>query len=344
MLVFNGTGVILSECSVPIGSNGVAQTGFCTRHPNDGAGPFRADAIAYGSGAQISVCAIGSIDCQAEIEAHDSLATHSAARYRRDATAVDPLAGCRLPVQPRSRGWTAGDNEFTFYGGTCRETGERSHVTIHSIIAVKRSTRGRHVQRHIPPLNNHELFRRDGYMCMYCGTEHGPGELTRDHIKPLSKGGRDVWSNVVTACRSCNTRKGSRTPERAGMPLLAVPFRAELGGISRVIEPARFSPIRWNSCVRSSTARVASETSRHIEARHRRPRAPLDGCALRRHHDPANVIRAPARCAAGCRRRCRGPERELRDLGVSAGHRAISTSNPRTARSTSATRCFSWVT
>jgi 5-methylcytosine-specific restriction endonuclease McrA len=120
--------------------------------------------------------------------------------------------------------WTAGDNEFTFFGGTSRDTGERSSVTVHSIIAIKRSTRGRHVQRNVPPLNNHELFRRDGYMCMYCGTEQPEHQLTRDHVVPMSKGGRDIWSNVVTACRSCNTRKGCRTPERASMPLLAVPY------------------------------------------------------------------------------------------------------------------------
>lgn len=120
--------------------------------------------------------------------------------------------------------WTAGENEFTYFGGTSRSSGNRSSVTIHSIIAIKRSNRGKHVPRNVPPLNNHELFRRDGFMCMYCGAEHAQYELTRDHIQPISKGGRDIWSNVVTACRSCNTRKGSRTPERASMPLLAVPY------------------------------------------------------------------------------------------------------------------------
>jgi 5-methylcytosine-specific restriction endonuclease McrA len=120
--------------------------------------------------------------------------------------------------------WTAGENEFTFFGGRCRATGRQSSVTVHSIIAIKRSNRGRHTQRNTPPLNNHELFRRDGYICMYCGSRSDEHQLTRDHVIPLSKGGRDIWSNVVTACRSCNTRKGCRTPERAFMPLLAVPY------------------------------------------------------------------------------------------------------------------------
>jgi 5-methylcytosine-specific restriction endonuclease McrA len=68
------------------------------------------------------------------------------------------------------------------------------------------------------------LFRRDGHLCLYCGHQFRDGNLTRDHVVPLSKGGRDVWSNVVTACRGCNTRKGCRTPEQAKMALLAVPY------------------------------------------------------------------------------------------------------------------------
>ena len=95
---------------------------------------------------------------------------------------------------------------------------------MHSIVAVKRGHRGALVQRSNPPLSNHERFRRDGFMCMYCGSQYPEGQLTRDHILPLSRGGADAWANVVAACRSCNTRKGNRRPEQANMPLLAVPF------------------------------------------------------------------------------------------------------------------------
>ena len=120
--------------------------------------------------------------------------------------------------------WTAGQSAFTFYGGIRRLTGERSSVTVNSIIAVKRSKREQHSRRHIPPLNNHELFRRDGRLCMYCGREYPEYRMTRDHVVPLSQGGHDVWSNVVSACRPCNTHKGGRTPEQARMSLLAVPY------------------------------------------------------------------------------------------------------------------------
>ncbi|MEQ8290108.1 MAG: HNH endonuclease [Gammaproteobacteria bacterium] len=120
--------------------------------------------------------------------------------------------------------WTAGDSVFKFYGGTSRATGMRSSVEINSIIAVKRSKQSKHIKRTIPPLTNRELFFRDAYLCMYCGTRYNDTLLTRDHVIPISKGGRDRWSNVVTACKSCNTRKGCRTPEASNMPLLAIPY------------------------------------------------------------------------------------------------------------------------
>ena len=75
-----------------------------------------------------------------------------------------------------------------------------------------------------PPLNNQTLFRRDAYLCLYCGARFTYSLLSRDHVTPFSRGGQDTWSNVVSACRRCNNAKASRTPEQAGMQLLAVPF------------------------------------------------------------------------------------------------------------------------
>lgn len=120
--------------------------------------------------------------------------------------------------------WTAGESLFTFHGGINRATGKRSTVKINSIIAVKRSNQLKQAKRTIPPLTNRELFLRDAHLCMYCGNKYRESLLTRDHIIPISKGGKDRWSNVVTACRHCNTRKANRTPENANMPLLAIPF------------------------------------------------------------------------------------------------------------------------
>lgn len=121
--------------------------------------------------------------------------------------------------------WTAGDKVFSLRGGTSRLTGQQSIVKINSIVAVRGEDRV--VNKHrVPPLTNRELFRRDDQLCLYCGRDYREhaSELTRDHVKPISRGGRDHWSNVVTACRRCNTHKGGRTPEQANMPLLAIPY------------------------------------------------------------------------------------------------------------------------
>lgn len=53
-----------------------------------------------------------------------------------------------------------------------------------------------------------EKFRQLGNACVYCGSTH---KLTVDHDVPLSRGGTDNIENVVPACRSCNSKKNTRT-------------------------------------------------------------------------------------------------------------------------------------
>jgi 5-methylcytosine-specific restriction endonuclease McrA len=53
------------------------------------------------------------------------------------------------------------------------------------------------------------------HRCAYCGAP--TDDLTLDHVMPLAQGGSNTLSNVVPACRACNTDKGARTPEQADM-------------------------------------------------------------------------------------------------------------------------------
>ncbi len=108
-------------------------------------------------------------------------------------------------------------------GGINSRSGVRSRVTVHSILAT-RGINPKLASDYSPPLNNEALFRRDAGMCMYCGTKHHQHQLSRDHVAPLSLGGKDVWNNVVAACRRCNNLKAGHPPEQVGMELLAVPF------------------------------------------------------------------------------------------------------------------------
>ena len=120
--------------------------------------------------------------------------------------------------------WTAGAEAFSVLGGYNRVSGERSRIVSNSIIEIKgRPLAGRGFGQ-VPPLNNRELFQRDRFLCAYCGTLVHGAKLTRDHVVPFSRGGRDVWMNVVTACRPCNERKSDRTPDQAHMELRYLPY------------------------------------------------------------------------------------------------------------------------
>ncbi|MDE1897754.1 MAG: HNH endonuclease [Xanthomonadaceae bacterium] len=120
--------------------------------------------------------------------------------------------------------WTLGEPCLTVHGGTNRDSGRQSLIELHPIVASTGHCRD-HAIDPAPALTNAALFARDRQLCLYCGSHGMRGELTRDHVMPISRGGRDEWENVVTACVACNLRKGSRTPQQAAMPLLAVPYR-----------------------------------------------------------------------------------------------------------------------
>jgi 5-methylcytosine-specific restriction endonuclease McrA len=92
--------------------------------------------------------------------------------------------------------------------------------------AVIRLVKFVHVPRRFRrQVTNTFLFARDDYRCQFCGRASNEFRhrecLTRDHLVPLSRGGTNDWTNVITACSTCNTRKGNALPEECGM----VPMR-----------------------------------------------------------------------------------------------------------------------
>jgi hypothetical protein len=119
--------------------------------------------------------------------------------------------------------YTCGTLLYKVRGGYSAITGLRSVLEVNSIVATYGHNRSLH-DAYVPPLSNATLFNRDAHLCLYCGERFRHSLLSRDHVTPISKGGADCWSNVVTACKRCNNHKAGRTPEQAGMELLAVPF------------------------------------------------------------------------------------------------------------------------
>ena len=120
--------------------------------------------------------------------------------------------------------WSMGEAEIMLRGGTNARTGMRSVLSIDTIVALDTNNNPWEHRRRSPQLTNRELFRRDQMLCGYCGNTFSHSQLTRDHVLPRSKGGKDIWENVVTSCRQCNQKKDARTPEQAGMPLIYVPY------------------------------------------------------------------------------------------------------------------------
>ena len=118
--------------------------------------------------------------------------------------------------------WTLGETVATFRGGM-QNDGTMSVIETPSIIAVR--GKGFSIDKAGGvALNNKTLFARDRNICAYCGNYFMNKNLSRDHIKPVSRGGLDVWNNVVSACVKCNTGKGAKLINECNLELLYVPY------------------------------------------------------------------------------------------------------------------------
>lgn len=121
--------------------------------------------------------------------------------------------------------WSLGKHKVVLRGGTSSLTGEQSILEMDTIVAIdNKMSPFKFKKASAPTLTNRTLFQRDRCICAYCGAKYSPKELTRDHVMPWSKGGKDSWDNCVAACKPCNNWKGDKTPEQADMQLLYVPY------------------------------------------------------------------------------------------------------------------------
>jgi 5-methylcytosine-specific restriction endonuclease McrA len=87
-----------------------------------------------------------------------------------------------------------------------------------SVISLKEYVR----QDRSPAFTRFNLFLRDGFRCVYCGAKE---ELTFDHVRPRSQGGRTTWDNIVTACSPCNLKKGGMSLRQSGLHMAHAPHQ-----------------------------------------------------------------------------------------------------------------------
>ncbi|HEX7955441.1 MAG TPA: HNH endonuclease [Pyrinomonadaceae bacterium] len=109
----------------------------------------------------------------------------------------------------------------------------RAEFPVPSVVRLRRYVNVRR-RRQTAGMKRLRIFVRDRFRCQYCGQKRAAHELTLDHITPRSRDGRSTPENLATACVACNTRKGSRTPEEARMPLLT-PQRELRVGLEHVL-------------------------------------------------------------------------------------------------------------
>jgi 5-methylcytosine-specific restriction endonuclease McrA len=112
--------------------------------------------------------------------------------------------------------------------------GHGKNYPLPAVIILKKYVRQNYL--HVG-ISKRKIYVRDKYECQYCGERLKQDGLTIDHIIPKSffKKGPQVavdgkqlvnsgsWRNLITSCKPCNTKKGNRTPEQAGMNLLTLP-------------------------------------------------------------------------------------------------------------------------
>ncbi len=77
----------------------------------------------------------------------------------------------------------------------------------------------RHLPRRANVVSRRNILIRDRFACQYCKKVLPAAGLTLDHVIPRSRGGASDWGNMVACCYACNNKKGSRTPEEAGLTL-----------------------------------------------------------------------------------------------------------------------------
>ena len=73
------------------------------------------------------------------------------------------------------------------------------------------------------PCTRKNILTRDDHQCQYCGNHFRESDLTIDHVIPRSKGGKNEWDNVATACRACNQQKSNYLVENSPVSLIRKP-------------------------------------------------------------------------------------------------------------------------
>lgn len=123
----------------------------------------------------------------------------------RIAEDIDLLAGClRGEVEDLENSTYEKPSSIC---AECRRMMGEGYADIISSVKIVEVEEIRIIRRYIPEKLREKIYARDGYKCKHCGKTEN---LTMDHVRAFSKGGRATEKNLQTLCQSCNSRKGAR--------------------------------------------------------------------------------------------------------------------------------------
>lgn len=125
--------------------------------------------------------------------------------------------------------WVKGKTEVLKYGEKALKLANGSFMKMPSVMRLVKIIRGIYKSR--VPYTKKNVMIRDGFECAYCGSK---SDLTIDHVIPKTKGGKTSFENCVTACRPCNLKKGSKTPNEANMYLKRQPVCPTISEFFRI--------------------------------------------------------------------------------------------------------------
>ncbi len=89
------------------------------------------------------------------------------------------------------------------------------------------------------------IFARDKHKCQYCSQKFKAEHLTFDHVIPLARKGKTTWTNIVTACIRCNSKKSGHTLQEARMKLIKEPVKPNWSPLFTFTIGFRTAPASW---------------------------------------------------------------------------------------------------
>lgn len=120
------------------------------------------------------------------------------------------------------------DDQVLRYGYNTETDSHASEMQMPAVIRTKSFHKPKKSMRYFKPFSRRNVYERDGGKCQYCGKSISMADMTYDHVRPRCHNGLTTWTNIVTSCLPCNSKKADRSCDEAKMFPITKPIAPEL--------------------------------------------------------------------------------------------------------------------